>query len=160
MAENFLWLPSVGSCHPNYINWCQKAFWYGLGQKLLNNYKRLCRHKLIYLGLMDAYGIICDYILLNYCAHILWKISGHLNLGSNGRSERSSDVFRVPADLIQRRLWESPGGFHSHGGIPKNDGWLVVEKHPSEKYEFVNWDDEINPIYGKMPKMATKPPTR
>ena len=21
--------------------------------------------------------------------------------------------------------------------------WLVVERYPSEKYEFVNWDDDI-----------------
>ena len=28
--------------------------------------------------------------------------------------------------------------------------------HPSEKYEVVNWDDDINPIFlGKMPRMAT-----
>ena len=32
---------------------------------------------------------------------------------------------------------------------------LVVEKHPSEKYEFVNWDDDSNPIYGKIKLMAT-----
>ena len=38
--------------------------------------------------------------------------------------------------------------------------WLVVFRHPSEKYGFVNWDDdEIPNINGKMPKMATKPPT-
>ena len=24
--------------------------------------------------------------------------------------------------------------------------WLVVFSHPSEKYDFVNWDDDINPI--------------
>ena len=24
--------------------------------------------------------------------------------------------------------------------------WLVVFRHPSEKYEFVNWDDDSNPI--------------
>ena len=27
--------------------------------------------------------------------------------------------------------------------------------HPSEKYEFVNWDDDIPNVSGKMPKMAT-----
>ena len=32
--------------------------------------------------------------------------------------------------------------------------------HPSEKYEFVSWDDDSNPIYGKIKFMATKPPTR
>ena len=25
--------------------------------------------------------------------------------------------------------------------------WLVGQGHPSEKYDFVNWDDEINPIF-------------
>ena len=28
--------------------------------------------------------------------------------------------------------------------------WLVVEPHPSEKYDFVNWDDEIPNISGKI----------
>ena len=37
---------------------------------------------------------------------------------------------------------------------------LVGGLNPSEKYEFVNWDDEIPNINGNMPKMATKPPTR
>ena len=37
-------------------------------------------------------------------------------------------------------------------------GWWLG--HPSEKYEFVNWDDECNPIYGKIKFMATKPPSR
>ena len=37
--------------------------------------------------------------------------------------------------------------------------WLVVFRHPSEKYEFVNWDDEIPKISGKIKVMATKPPT-
>ena len=27
---------------------------------------------------------------------------------------------------------------------------LVVRGHPSEKYEFVNWDDDIPFIYGKI----------
>jgi len=27
--------------------------------------------------------------------------------------------------------------------------WLVVEPYPSEKYEFVSWDDEIPIYYGK-----------
>ena len=37
--------------------------------------------------------------------------------------------------------------------------WLVGQGHPSEKYEFVNWDDEIPNINGKIKFMATKPPT-
>ena len=36
-------------------------------------------------------------------------------------------------------------------------GWRLG--HPSEKYEFVNWDDEIPNINGKIKLMATKPPT-
>ena len=28
--------------------------------------------------------------------------------------------------------------------------WLVVFGHPSEKYEFVNWDDDIPNINGKI----------
>ena len=30
--------------------------------------------------------------------------------------------------------------------------WLVVEPYPSEKYEFVRWDDDMTPIYGKKRK--------
>ena len=37
---------------------------------------------------------------------------------------------------------------------------LVLFRHPSEKYEFVNGDDEIPNINGKIKSMATKPPTR
>ena len=36
---------------------------------------------------------------------------------------------------------------------------LVGGLKPSEKYDFVTWDDEQPNINGKMPKMATKPPT-
>ena len=37
-------------------------------------------------------------------------------------------------------------------------GWWF-ELNPSEKYEFVIWDDEIPNISGKNWKVATKPPT-
>jgi hypothetical protein len=30
-----------------------------------------------------------------------------------------------------------------------NYGWLVVEPYPSEKYEFVSWDDDIPNSWGK-----------
>ena len=33
--------------------------------------------------------------------------------------------------------------FLLHGG----SNWLVVEPYPSEKYEFVNWDDSIPNIW-------------
>ena len=49
-----------------------------------------------------------------------------------------------------------------HIGVPLSiisiTGWWLG--HPSEKYDFVNWDDEIPNISGKMPKMATKPAAR
>ena len=31
-----------------------------------------------------------------------------------------------------------------------DDNWLVVFSNPSEKYEFVNWDDDIPNINGKI----------
>ena len=37
-------------------------------------------------------------------------------------------------------------------------GWWL--SHPSEKYESVNWDDDIPNISGKIRLMATKPPTK
>ena len=37
-------------------------------------------------------------------------------------------------------------------------GWWLG--HPPEKCDFVNWDDNRNPIYLGKSKMATKPPTR
>jgi hypothetical protein len=40
-----------------------------------------------------------------------------------------------------------------------NDIWLVVEPYPSEKYEFVSWDDEIPNIW-KNKIHVPKPPTR
>ena len=33
------------------------------------------------------------------------------------------------------------------------NNWLVVEPYPSEKYEFVNWTDDIPSFCGKMFKM-------
>ena len=43
--------------------------------------------------------------------------------------------------------------------LKRISGWWLG--HPSEKYEFVSWDDNRNPILmGKIKFMATKPPTR
>ena len=36
--------------------------------------------------------------------------------------------------------------------------WLVVEPYPSEKYDFVSWDDDIPNIW-KVIKKCSKPPT-
>jgi hypothetical protein len=41
-------------------------------------------------------------------------------------------------------------------------GWLVVEPYPSEKYEFVTWDDDIPNIWKVIKFMFqtdSKPPT-
>ena len=38
--------------------------------------------------------------------------------------------------------------------------WLVVEPYPSEKYEFVSWDDDIPNIWKFIKKMFQSPPTR
>ena len=42
--------------------------------------------------------------------------------------------------------------FHQTAGIFA--GWWLG--HPSEKYEFVHWDDDIPNSHGKISKMATK----
>ena len=42
------------------------------------------------------------------------------------------------------------GSRHVLGRFGPHEGyeiWLVGQGHPSEKYEFVNWDDNRNPIY-------------
>jgi hypothetical protein len=36
----------------------------------------------------------------------------------------------------------------------------VVEPYPSEKYNFVNWDDYIFPIYGKIKHVPNHQPGR
>ena len=40
-----------------------------------------------------------------------------------------------------------------------NNFWLVVSTYPSEKYEFVSWDDEL-PNWMKKIKFMFQPPTR
>ena len=38
--------------------------------------------------------------------------------------------------------------------------WLVVEPYPSEKYEFINWDDDIPNIWiNNEQRKCSKPPT-
>ena len=40
----------------------------------------------------------------------------------------------------------------SHTTIRHDCNWLVVSTYPSEKYDFVSWDDyfQMFPIYGKI----------
>jgi hypothetical protein len=33
-------------------------------------------------------------------------------------------------------------------------GWWLSRPYPSEKYEFVSWDDDIPNIYGKIKNVA------
>jgi hypothetical protein len=40
-----------------------------------------------------------------------------------------------------------------------NHYWLVVEPCPSEKYEFVSWDDEIPNLWNVITFHGSKPPT-
>ena len=75
-------------------------------------------------------------------------------LGGEQKTHRVSSRFsrqKKPSQwMVESQLqWRSP----------PNIFWLVVFGHPSEKYEFVNWDDEIPNISGKIKLMATKPPT-
>ena len=49
--------------------------------------------------------------------------------------------------------WDFPPKTHhifsmgpSRPWTPPYNIWLVVFRHPSEKYDFVNWDDDSNPI--------------
>ena len=51
-------------------------------------------------------------------------------------------------DLVEQLL-----GFLGYTWIYHD--WLVGQGHPSEKYDFVNWDDDIPNINGKIKFMAT-----
>ena len=90
----------------------------------------------------------CFMSALNY-----WNIKIHVSglqvswLFFNGESRRSA--------MKGHRSWWvwwhvfSKGGSSGPGEQYMNS-WLVGQGHPSEKYEFVNWDDVCNPIYGKI----------
>ena len=39
-----------------------------------------------------------------------------------------------------------------------NYGWLVVSTYPSEKYEFVSWDDDIPYIWKNKPNVPNHQP--
>ena len=51
---------------------------------------------------------------------------------------------------------EHPLTMDDDWGVPSSEGgwhmiiWLVGQGHPSEKYEFVNWDDDIPNSHGKI----------
>ena len=70
-----------------------------------------------------------------------------------GRESRISGATPICGHSHPLRLWLKIRTWCYHD-------WLVGQGHPSEKYDFVNWDDDINPILMGKQKMATKPPTR
>ena len=63
---------------------------------------------------------------------------------------------------MQPQAWPQHPSTSSELAMDQNIIWLVGQGHPSEKYEFVNWDDDSNPLYEweNAKFMATKPPTR
>ena len=66
----------------------------------------------------------------------------------------SSGAIRSPNEAIQNCDQNTSKHWKGHVKarafqITKSGWWLYT--HPSEKYEFVNWDDEIPNISGKMP---------
>ena len=69
-----------------------------------------------------------------------------MNPGFRKQKKTWVEVFWVDLNLTTARICTSK----------YSTGWWL--SHPSEKYEFVSWDDDIPNIYGKMQKMATKPP--
>ena len=58
------------------------------------------------------------------------------------------------ANLSTNTLWFTPPRLKKHTNTMA--GWWL--SHPSEIYEFVNWDDDI-PKYGKIKVMFKSPPT-
>ena len=74
------------------------------------------------------------------------------DLGHGGGPEVNPATATVPLQVEGQGDWSTIGIINY---------WLVVFRHPSEKYESsqLGWL-EIPNINGKMPKMATKPPTR
>ena len=85
------------------------------------------------------------------------------------RSPSFQVFFSSPVSSNMAGKWKSPRFSFHHCWkdvqpwyTRRYTGWWL--SHPSEKYDFVNWDENRNPnkpnINGNMPKMATKPPTR
>ena len=85
-----------------------------------------------------------------------------LTSGFPGRAKLKS--FGVARDRLGRLNWihgdpTAKARLYIYSWLQRLDHLLVGDLNPSEKYEFVNWDDDIPNISGKIQKMATKPPT-
>ena len=78
-------------------------------------------------------------------------------LPKKGRQSQALFLTPAPSLVINQRLsLKTRPSFWLHGlGTQSAKTWpwffyrficLVVFRHPSEKYDFVNWDDDRNPI--------------
>ena len=72
------------------------------------------------------------------------------------------NVGESPSNISNRHWWILVGWLVGELGIVVNITWYNygiimagwwLYTHPSEKYDFVNWDDDRNPIYGKIKLM-------
>ena len=88
------------------------------------------------------------------CSHPI-----HLDMVGDGCSSAVPTPGRCQDALVESQpAGLTPSERSLKGMSPCITGWWLG--HPSEKYEFVNWDDELPNINGKTKLMATKPPTR
>ena len=92
-------------------------------------------------GLMGFYGILLDFLriyplLMTNIAYSYWK------------SPLKSWVFPFKIVILHSYVSHYQRVEHCWfiwiSQYVKNDNWLVVEPYPSEKYEFVNWDDDCS----------------
>ena len=76
--------------------------------------------------------------------HMLLALIQHTRPGTRWRSQKKAGG-RDENQLMIPYLIVKTNNFNMYlNPIPY---WLVVFRHLSEKYDFVNWDDDRNPIY-------------
>ena len=87
---------------------------------------------------------------------------GHLHIWKKTCSNPPTSAWdhRVAAAVGSQRSWATPGSCARPLMLVSRPLWKAIVTgwwlgHPSEKYEFVNWDDDSNPIYEKIKFMAT-----
>ena len=105
----------------------------------------------IYMSRYIYYIINIQYTLVNIPRHphvlsiVSWSTSPHSGQSGNAVGGRGEERIALQVDLGIFR----PGSQDPWWLMMVNDGkwwlivWLVVFRHPSEKYEFVSWDDDI-----------------
>ena len=111
---------------------------------------------------MDGLGMNLQYIISHMNGFDL-PVSGSGPVLDTPASGKTAHAAASSAPLLGRRSprqtpWgevQGVGGFHQQGNLHL-DGWLVVElTYPSEKYELVNWDDELPNIWEKQKMFQT-----